>query len=407
MAQEKFPERENLKYYPLLIVCLITLGFYLASYMRIPVIPIYVKLMGASTKMVGIINSVFFLTAGLLSFPMGFLSDRLGRKVITSAGLVLVSVTSFALYFASSPLQVMVIYFLFGIGLSAYGPTMMSLVADIASPSYMGWAYGWYTTSLYLGMSAGPAIGGWIAEKLGYGTVFISSGVLTFLLLIAMVLGVPNRVKMKKPGSCNTPNILRVGSGREGKLLNSALAGSWIITWGGCFSLGMFVTFIPLHAYDSGIAIGKIGYIFFLQGLTNAISRAPFGWLSDRVSDRGAFAAAGIITAAVAMVGFAESHRLFHFLASAVLLGCGMATAFPSIGAIIANVTPPSFMGIAMGGYNTAIYFGIMSASLIMGPIVEEWGYGVAFETSAVITFLAVFAFVLMMRRYRKIRSRS
>ena len=382
----------------LIIVCLITLGCYVASYMRIPIVPIYAKSLGASIKMVGTINSAFFFTAGLLSFPMGFLSDKFGRKIIACGGLAILSLTCFALYFTTSPLQIMIIYFLFGVGLSTYGPTMMSFVADITPVSHIGRAYGWYTTSLYLGMSIGPALGSWIAERFSYGLVFLSSGVITLLLFAAMFLLLPSR----KTAEFSASSVSKSGS-RSPKILqtlNSALVACWIVTFGGCFALGMFVTFIPLHAHDAGIALSRIGIIFFMQGLTNALSRAPFGWLSDRLSNRNKLVMAGMAMAIIALSGFALSKSLSHFIINAVLLGAGMAVAFPSIGAIITEVTSPDVRGIAMGGYNASIYFGIMSASLTMGPVIEKWGYRLAFQTAALLILLLALTFYIMIRHY-------
>lgn len=382
-----------------ILICFLTFGFYVASYMRIPVVPIYVKLMGASTKMAGAINSTFFLTAGLLSFPMGFLSDRLGRKLVILGGLALVSLTAFALYFATSPIHVMAIYFLFGIGLSAYGPTMMSFVSDITPVSHAGRAYGWYTMSLYIGMSIGPAIGSWSAERFGYGTLFVSSGILTTVLFSIVILVVPGQTRLRPLEQRTSPNI---SSFKNTRFLNRALIGSWLITWGGCFALGMFVTFIPLYARDSGLSLSNIGSIFLFQGLTNAIARTPFGWLSDRIGNRERLPVIGIFITAMAILGFAVSYELYQFLINATLLGIGMAIAFPSIGAIIADVSSPSMRGTAMGGYNTSIYLGIMSASLAMGPIIEKWGYKIAFSLSSVITLLTTFTFATLMYFYRK-----
>lgn len=389
----------KLKEHPVLVsACWITLCYYLASYMRIPIVPIYARHLGASTKMIGVINSAFFFTAGLLSFPMGFLSDKFGRKVVACSGVIILSFTCFALYVAPSPLWIMIIYFFFGAGLAAYGPTMMSLVADTAPASHIGRAYGWYTTSLYLGMSVGPAIGSWVAERFGYGTVFISSGAITLCLLPAMYFLLPAKDPLALAHRFQ-PESKRV---KLSQVLNMGLLACWIITFGGCFALGMFVTFIPLHAHDAGISVGNIGIIFFLQGLTNALSRAPFGWLSDRIGNRSWLVIGGMCSSVIALTGFALSRTLPSFLISAIFLGAGMATAFPSVGAIITEVTSPSVRGAAMGGYNAAIYFGIMSASLTMGPVIEKWGYSTAFEiSSALILFLTV-VFMIMIRHYQK-----
>jgi MFS family permease len=292
----------------------------------------------------------------------------------------------------------MIIYFLFGAGLAAYGPTMMSLVADITPASHIGRAYGWYTTSLYLGMSMGPAVGSWVAEKFSYGMVFISSGILTVCLLAVMFLSLPGKERLRPLGHSQQ----ELKPIKFFQIVNSALLACWIITFGGCFALGMFVTFIPLHAHDAGISLGSIGLIFFLQGFTNAVSRAPFGWLSDRVVSRNWLVICGMTMAVIALTGFALSQRLPHFLINAVFLGVGMAVAFPSIGAIITEVTSPLVRGVAMGGYNAAIYFGIMSASLSMGPAIEKWGYSVAFEISSSLILLLVVVFAIMMRHYQK-----
>ncbi len=374
----------------LALACFFTFGCYVMSYMRIPIVPLYVKMLGATAKMVGIINSMFFFTAGLLSFPLGFLSDRFGRKHVASAGLALLALTSFGLYITHTPLEVLVLYFFFGVGLAAYGPPMMSFVADIAPSSHLGRSYGWYTTSLYIGMSIGPALGSWIADHAGFHAVFVSSGTLTVVLVIGMLLFLPN-IRKKSPA----PRASQVPSKRSA-LKNRMLIGCWLITFGGCFALGMFVTFIPLHARDAGIAISKIGLIFFVQGMSNALSRIPFGWLSDKVASRTTLVVVGILMAVCAMLGFAASHSLLHFVVSALVLGSGMAMAFTSIGALVAEAVPASMRGFAMGGYNASIYFGIMVSSMTMGAVIERWGYVYAFLYASAVVACLLVAFIAM-----------
>ncbi len=378
----------------LIISCLLTFGCYVASYMRIPIVPLYARTLGATTQMIGVINSAFFFTAGLLSFPLGILSDRWGRKAVSAIGLVILGLTSFMLCATKTPIEVMTVYFLFGAGLAAYGPTMMSLVADVSSKEYMGRAYGWYTTFLYIGMSVGPAIGSWLAGKASFGVVFIASGVLTIFLLLILLSTIPN-VKPPTPKKDDSQKTVKTIEA----IKNKALIGCWLVTFGGCFALGMFVTFIPLHAKDAGIAIPHIGLVFFAQGFSNAIARIPFGWFSDKTGDRRYLVTAGILMAIISMVGFSISTSLIHFIIFALFLGTGMAIAFPSIGALIAETVPSSVRGFAMGGYNTSIYFGIMVASIAMGAIIERYGYKLAFVTSTLIILLTLAIFGCMTRK--------
>ena len=127
----------------LFICCGVAFAGYLGSNMRLPVVPLYAKSVGADTVQIGIINSAFLLMAGILSLPLGILSDRFGRKLFASLGLVVLTVTSFLLYFSRTPMQLFWIYLFFGAGVAAFGPTMMAFVADFSPTTHLGRSYGW------------------------------------------------------------------------------------------------------------------------------------------------------------------------------------------------------------------------------------------------------------------------
>ncbi|UCG13121.1 MAG: MFS transporter [Deltaproteobacteria bacterium] len=352
--------------------------------MRLPVVPLYARSLGADTVQVGMINSAFLLTAGLLSLPLGILSDRFGRKRLACLGVLVLSATSFLLYFSTTPMQMLWVYLFFGIGLAAFGPTMMSLVADISPQTHLGRSYGWYTTALYTSMSLGPALGGFVAKELGFLQVFLISGVVVFLTfwLIIFCLPRPRLIISQGPRTKKESAIIKE------LLQNRPLLGCWLVTVGGCFGLGMFVTFIPLHAQNHGLHVGLIGLVFATQGLCNAISRVPFGHLSDRVANRGTLVVIGLLGFAGSMAGFAMSKSSGQFLLFATVFGVSMGLAFTSVGALIAEVVPPESRGLAMGGYNTCIYFGMMLSSALMGAVIERIGFAKGFLITAFINFL-------------------
>jgi MFS transporter, DHA1 family, multidrug resistance protein len=382
---------------PLLVICCgVAFGGYLGSHMRLPVVPLYARSLGADTVQIGIINSAFLLVAGLLSVPLGMLSDRVGRKRLASFGLIILSMTSFLLYFSRTPSQMVWIYLFFGLGLAAFGPTMMSLVADISPATHLGRSYGWYTTALYSSMTLGPALGGYIAQHFGFREVFLSSGVLIFLIIWLLMFLLPgsslHSVERNGRGK-------KVGVARE-LLRNRPLIGCWLATLGGCFGLGMFVTYLPLHAQNQGLLLGQIGLVFALQGLANAISRIPFGHLSDKVANRKNLVVLGFVGFALSMGGFGLSHGITAFLCYSIAFGTSMGLAFTSVGALIAEAVPPSQRGLAMGGYNTCIYFGMMLSSAVMGPIIQAIDFVNAFLIAGVINLFLIALFYFLMRDF-------
>jgi MFS family permease len=379
----------------LIICCGAAFLCYFGSYMRLPVVPLYARSLGADTVQVGAINAAFFMTAALLSFPLGLVSDRLGRKLVASAGLIILAGTSFLLYFSSTPAQLVLIYLLFGIGLAAFGPTMMSFVADISPPTHLGRSYGWYTTALYGGMSLGPAVGGAVAQAMGYPRVFLISGAFIFANFWLILFVLP-----RSPQTCGEKSK-NLSAAAKVLFRNRPLMACWLATLGGCFGLGMFITFVPLHAQNQDLSVGQIGFVFSIQGIVNALSRIPFGHMSDRVTKRGNLVVAGIIGLTASMAGFAISTGPLLFMFSAGVLGAGMGLAFTSIGALTAEVVPPELRGLAMGGYNTSIYLGLMLNSAFMGAVIKAIGFYGGFFISASVNLLMALLFYFLMRSGR------
>ncbi len=179
-------------YYALLTICCgIVLGCYFGTYMRFPVVPLFAQSLGADTTAVGLINGAFLLAAGALSLPLGLVAGLLGMKRLALAGLLMLAASSFLLAGSSTPHHLLWIYLFSGAGLAAFGPTTMSYVAGISPPTHLGRAYGWYTTALYVGMSLGPAAGGFVAEDWGFPVVFILSGLSIFVVFWVMLFFLP------------------------------------------------------------------------------------------------------------------------------------------------------------------------------------------------------------------------
>ncbi len=392
------PRRSLPSYGTLLFTCCaISFCCYVGSYMRLPVVPLFARSLGAGTVQVGIINSAFLLMAGVLSLPLGMVSDRFGRKLLATLGALILSATSYLLCFSKTPTQMVWIYLLFGVGLAAFGPTMMAIVADSSPLTHLGRTYGWYTTALYTSMTIGPAIGGYVAQSQGFLSVFLVSGTVILLALSGVLFFLP--------GASLIPSPIR--KRRDGKsarelLKNRPLLGCWLATLGGCFGLGMFMTFLPLHARNMRLSLGQIGLLFAVQGLANTLSRIPFGHLSDRVARRKDLVVAGSVVLSGSVAAFGISRNAGQFVLFSILFGIGMSLAFTSAGALIAEVVPTESRGLAMGGYNTCIYLGMMLSSAIMGGVIQRVGFEHGFFIAGMLDLLLV-AFFYLLTKYSSV----
>lgn len=380
----------------LTVCCLVTFGCYFAISMRLPVVPLYARGFGVSTSEIGMINAAFFLMAGLLAIPSGILSDSLGRKRLAVCGTIVLFTGMLLLYFSRSFLYLTGIYLLLGVGIAAFGPTMMSWVSEISPSTHIGRAYGWYTTALFCGLGMGPAAGGALGEWLGFRPVFLIGAALVAITIWAVqwflpALEAPADLTIERPRQPLNWRLI---------LNNRQLMGCWLVTFGANIIGGAFFTFLPLLAHKRGLDVGQIGIVYLVQSVTNALARIPFGTISDRIGRRKYQALLGVVLASFSIAGFALAVTFVHFLLAAFSLGISLAIAFTSIGALIAETTEPRFRGLAMGGYNSFIYFGLMAGSIGLGPLIEAIGFGSGFLLAGASNLLFVSFFAWSMLGY-------
>ena len=354
--------------------------------------------------MVGLINAAFLLSAGALSLPLGLVVHRLGMKLLAGVGLLILAASSFLLAVSSTPHQLLWIYLFSGAGLAAFGPTTMSYVAGISPPTHLGRSYGWYTTALYVGMSLGPAAGGFVAEAWGFSPVFILSGLSIFVTFWLMFFFLP-RARHVMPASPSQP-AMGVALIRE---------------------VGEKPAAVGLLAGHRRRLL-RVGRLYYLPAL--ACPRAGVDLRADRPGlcrpgrderrlppplrtperpgetphppgDLGASRGGGLsgrihgFPAAAPFHPQCRGHGNQH--------GPGLHVG----GGPLRRNRPPEHRAIAMGGYNSAIYLGMMVSAAGLGPIIGLIGYKDGFLLTTLITVLITGIAFLLMKGFLSARARS
>ena len=376
---------------PFLVLCLIGFVAFFSSYLRLPVMPLFATSLGADPSQVGIINGAFTLTAGLLSIPAGMLADRVGRKLPVVIGALAMALSSLLIPLCWQPLQMAVVYVLFGVGLAAFAPAMLSMVADVVPPEKFGQAYGWYTTAGYFAMTLGPATGGFLAESAGQREVFlISGGLLTAVTLFAVLL-------LPKGVSRHRSEMHSVLGGSLLLLRNHFFLACMFATIGSCIGYGVFLTFLPLSAVSHGLDSGQVGVLFGVQAMTNVVCRIPIGIIADK-TDRRLIVAVGLVILGGALGALGQAEQLTSMIACTVALGIGMALIYTAVGALIAEQVPVLQRGLAMGIYHSCVFLGMMAGSTGMGIALKIVSFTVGYAVSGGMALVALFWFAILSR---------
>ncbi|MDS0240162.1 MULTISPECIES: MFS transporter [unclassified Haloferax] len=131
---------------------------------------------GVNAAVAGGVLALFFVPFALLQYPLGSLSDRVGRFVPVVAGSVLYGVSIVAVGVAPAfelAAGLMVVVGVFG---ALVAPATMALVTDLADSGERGAALGGFNVFGSLGFLAGFLIGGVVADVVGYLPSFLVVG---------------------------------------------------------------------------------------------------------------------------------------------------------------------------------------------------------------------------------------
>jgi len=133
---------------------------------------------------------LFNIFQSALAFPLGMLSDKIGRQKVLIFGFGLFGFVSFAFAFSSSLLLYIILFALYGIVLAAVDGTERALVSDLAASDSRATALGTYST--VTGLAALPAgiIAGFLWDKTPVYT-FIYGGVTAITAIAVFIIFSP------------------------------------------------------------------------------------------------------------------------------------------------------------------------------------------------------------------------
>lgn len=114
----------------------------------------------------------FLLSSAVFLVPLGKLADIKGRKQIFFIGNIIIAASS--IFCALSPSGSMLILFraIQGIGSAMVFGTGMAIITSVYPPTERGKAIGYTVTSVYIGLSLAPFLGGILTQYLGWRTIF-------------------------------------------------------------------------------------------------------------------------------------------------------------------------------------------------------------------------------------------
>src|SRR6266540_1137809 len=152
-----------------------------AGMMVLPMLIVYLtRQLGFSAARAGFIFAAFGITAIVIGPLAGRLSDRVGPLVLMRASLLLSGLIILFYPFARSYRSVVAVTVLWALASEIFRPASLAAITDVARPEQRKAAFAVHRLAINLGMSIGPAIGGFLATA-SFGAMFVVDGVTTII----------------------------------------------------------------------------------------------------------------------------------------------------------------------------------------------------------------------------------
>jgi MFS family permease len=362
-----------------------------------PFLPELVRRHGANGFWMGMVFAGYAISRGLVMPFVGKASDRVGRKIFVAGGLFLFSLISLLYPWAHNVYNLMFVRMLHGLSAGMVIPMVMAYAGQLSEKHKKGQTAGSITMMFYMGLAAGPFLGGVIHHYLGFAAIFYAMSLLGFgAFLIVLVFLEDTKPPIKQEG-------IEVFNFHE-LIKYNFIKGLLIIAATMTFMMMVFLSFLPSLAESINIDPDHVGLILSSGIFLAGVLQVPFGKFSDMISRTGRLFQIGTgasfsMTALFVMPFCPDLHWL---MAAGALLGTGVGIAVPAIMSLSMGIGERVRMGTWMGVTNTAMCVGLITAPVAAGIIMDVLGiHRVFYVLGAIAFFGGVLYYHYMRKRLR------
>ncbi len=201
-------------------------------------LPVIVRsLHASSSSLQWIVDAYAIVFAGLL-LVAGSLGDRLGRKWVFMAGLLVFAAASAMSAFSGTSDRLIAARALMGIGGAAIMPSTLSILTNTFTQAReRAQAIGIWSGTTGLGVAVGPVAGGWLLAHFWWGSVFLVNVPIALIGLLAAIWLVPNSKNV------NAKRSDPIGAGLS-------IVGMGLLLWG--------IIEAPNRSWSSPVILGAI-----------------------------------------------------------------------------------------------------------------------------------------------------
>lgn len=378
-------------------IMIMVINFFLFSgfQMLMPVLPVYIKSLGAPDSLIGWIAGLSTIASLTIRPFAGAALDIYGRRGVFFIGMIIIILVTPIYSIFPVVAVVLGIRFIHGFGWGISSTSSSTIASDVIPKKRFGEGMGFFSLSGSLAMAIAPSIGLNLFAYIGFYSVAIIS---TLLIIITFIIAtrleykdvshktIENHLDKKDADIDADKEGINQGYTNKGETGNTILKPEkkklnlfeksafypaitvFLIT----FTYGGIVGFISIYA--STLGIKNIGIYFAIYAVSLLISRPFFGKIIDKKGFSWAIYP-GILFLFIGMQFLANASSLTSFIICGIFYGIGFGAAQSGLQTLaVINATNEN-RGAANATFFNGFDGGIGAGAVVSGIIASKIGY--------------------------------
>jgi len=382
------------------ILSFVSLFTDIASEMLYPIMPIYLKTIGFSVLLIGVLEGLAEATAGLSKGYFGRLSDDVGKRVpFVQVGYSLSAISKPMMAVFTFPIWIFLARTLDRLGKGIRTGARDAILSDYASFQTKGKIFGIHRSMDTIGAVIGPvfALIYLNFSPTDYKNLFFIA-LFPGLAAVLLSLNLKDKTNSKQKSEIKTSffSFLKYWSVSP-KEYKKVVVGLLFFTL-----FNSSDVFLLLYVKQSGLDDKLVIGVYIFYNLIYALFAFPIGILADKVGLRKIFLI-GLSFFAIVYFGMANSSNLYIFLILFFLYGIYAASTEGIAKAWISNIADKKDTATAIGTFAGFQSICTMLASWITGFVWFWLGASFAFSLIAIITMIVILYFLLITNEVKRI----
>ena len=359
-------------------------GHHVITAVTAPMLPMIRSSFGLSYTQAGFLLSAYTVSYGVAHLVSGWLSGRVGPRLLILVGIVGVGAAGLLAGVAGSFAVLVTAQLFMGVAGSGYHPAAIYFISRITTPARRGRALGIHIIGGSASLFVSPLLAAAIAAAWGWRGSFITLAIPTILLgvFLNVFLGRVSRQHDSQKGATADPP--RTGKSVRWTPIIAFLA---LTTLGGTLAASL-IGFIPLYLVDTFGVRAETAARMLAIIYSAGIWAAPLaGWLSDHMGRLSLMIIVSFIAGpAIVLMNFILPGFCFYILL--LLIGVYLFVRMPLSEAYLYGEVPSHLRSTLLGVYFFSSSLGGGAFILLIGRIVDQYGFQRVFWISGVSLFV-------------------